>query len=1034
MAIRNRFPPRAWSALIIAGMSLAAPGAAAQEGGGPAVLTRDAFPIGSTDGALCQVQSVLRDPVITSMFDRLWTIYCRDAAEPVGHVFALRGEDAMARIARRPGAGSCAADGACTTDANGLARARRSLRQGETLIVADGLAAYDDALRIALESIAQNRTVPGTIRVATTSIGDADALARIQLATLPADRALAEGYRQNNSGDYSAAAVYFESLERRTDVGETGVEPSEFTLNRALQLSNLGDFAEAARLFAEVDRVPTSDIVQLRLRRNFRAIHALNQRDTGGAIALLSQPLPSINLGALSPDGAITINALIANGLNGGSGAIAQLADETRLTPEERALILDAQATQLRGTARRLAGELDAARRDFAEADSAAVAVRDGRVTTIVRLRAQTMGEAALTEEAAGNRDRAEQILRDAISLLEREYPETMALAAARAKLAAFYARTGRDEDALDRYRSVITLLTEQRRQLTGLFNQMAPYYRLLIARQASDSRASDELFAALQLLVRPGVADTQAVLARELSGGSSEASSLFRQANTLARDLERARIDFARLAALEPDAATAQLAEELRTRIANLGGQQTAILARLADFPQYRAVTQDTLTLADLRASLLPHEAYVKLAVVGEDVHVLYANHDTARAWTAAVSRAELDAAVDALRSTISVFEGGAYNTYPYDAETANRLFVSLFGPMAGEIASTRHLLFEPDGAMLRLPVNLLITDAASVARYRARAEAPGGNPFDMRGTAWLGRNTQVSTVVSALAFRNTRSAPASRAQRAYLGLGSNTPVGDPARVSGVRAADPNLAVGCAWGLNEWNRPIAATELLTARQLVGGESSVITGDAFTDRQLRERNDLSSYRIIHFATHGLVTPPRPNCPTRPALLTSFDSRDSDGLLSFDEIFDMRIDADLVILSACDTAGQASISATRAAGVTTGGGSALDGLVRAFIGAGGRSVLASHWPAPDDFAATERLITGLFAAAPGTSVADAMGRAQVALMDAADTSHPYYWAGFAIVGDGERPMLPATRSAEAGSGAAATAENAATATM
>ena len=142
------------------------------------------------------------------------------------------------------------------------------------------------------------------------------------------------------------------------------------------------------------------------------------------------------------------------------------------------------------------------------------------------------------------------------------------------------------------------------------------------------------------------------------------------------------------------------------------------------------------------------------------------------------------------------------------------------------------------------------------------------------------------------------------------------------------------------------------------------------------------------------------------------MLTSFDASDSDGLLSFDEIYDLRIDADLVILSACDTAGQASIAATRAAGVTTGGGSALDGLVRAFVGAGGRSILASHWPAPDDFNATQRLISGLFTAPAGTSVADALGQAQLQLMDQASTSHPYYWAGFAIIGDGSRPVIPA----------------------
>jgi CHAT domain-containing protein len=119
-----------------------------------------------------------------------------------------------------------------------------------------------------------------------------------------------------------------------------------------------------------------------------------------------------------------------------------------------------------------------------------------------------------------------------------------------------------------------------------------------------------------------------------------------------------------------------------------------------------------------------------------------------------------------------------------------------------------------------------------------------------------------------------------------------------------------------------------------------------------------------------------------------------------------------MDADLVLLSACDTAGRATVAATREAGVTTGGGSALDGLVRAFIGGGARSVLASHWPAPDEFQATERLISGLFQASPGTSIGQALQAGQVKLMDDARTSHPFYWAGFVLVGDGAQPLVRA----------------------
>ncbi|MBU0864770.1 MAG: CHAT domain-containing protein, partial [Alphaproteobacteria bacterium] len=252
------------------------------------------------------------------------------------------------------------------------------------------------------------------------------------------------------------------------------------------------------------------------------------------------------------------------------------------------------------------------------------------------------------------------------------------------------------------------------------------------------------------------------------------------------------------------------------------------------------------------------------------------------------------------------------------------------------------------------------------------------------------------------------------------YFGLGQNLPIDGTTLPSlGTRGAVGGAVDGnCQWDVSQWARPISADELVTARNAMGGSAgTLLTGGAFTDSAVKTRTDLNDYRIIHFATHGLVTAPRPACPARPALVTSFGDGDSDGLLTFQEIFDLKINADLVILSACDTAGAASVAATREAGLS-GGGNALDGLVRSFIGAGGRSVIASHWPAPDDFDATKRLIGGLFSANQGTSVADAMWGTQMRLMDDKQTSHPYYWAGFAIIGDGGQPLLHGTTATAA----------------
>ena len=220
-------------------------------------------------------------------------------------------------------------------------------------------------------------------------------------------------------------------------------------------------------------------------------------------------------------------------------------------------------------------------------------------------------------------------------------------------------------------------------------------------------------------------------------------------------------------------------------------------------------------------------------------------------------------------------------------------------------------------------------------------------------------------------------------------------------------------VADECDWPIAMWQAPISAAELRVAEARFGdAQADLITGAAFNDTALLKSGEsLDGYRVLHFATHGLVTAPRPDCPPRPALVTSFAPDGSDGLLSFREVFDLKLDADVVILSACDTAGTATAAVSREAGIATGGNYALDGLVRAFVGAGARSVVASHWPVPDDYDATKRLVGGIVGAKPGQSLADALEQAQLKLMDDPKTSHPFYWAAFIILGDGAKPLIP-----------------------
>lgn len=979
----------------------------------------DSFALGGDSGVLCQVESKGRDPAVGTMFDRAWVVICRDAARPVGKFYSLRGtaQSVMQRLAPLRAKEADCGGTPQPAIVEGLANVSRTdcrlkdadvgyhvyeLRRGNTVWIAEGLAGYDDALKLGLRTLIADRVIPGKIEVATTSVNDPVAFARVQAGALDADRALAEGYRRNNAGDYAEAAEFFGTLQERA-TGSADDRTGEYLINEALQKSNLGAFAEADQLFAEADRIPSNDLVQSRLRRNFRAIHLINQRKLDDAIAQLDQTVPPINAPMRVIGGSVEIGNEVAAQINAGATRERLgTAEAGQLSAEERAIIIDAQAMQLRGTIYRLKGDYARAEQLLDDADRQAVSVRNGRVISIIRLRAQILAESAAAHEGAGDAGGAEQRFQQAIALLQIRYPDSNVVAAAQGRLAAFYARQGRTAEARALYKTVVANVIREGNSATGMSNLLAPYFELLASNP--DPAAVDEFFLATQTLIRPGVADTQTQLARELSQGSGEAANLFRQATTLQREVERSRVMLATLRLADnPDQAQIDTIAADLNRLAN---EQVAMQAKLSEFPQYRALSTDTLTLADLRAALRPDEAYLKLAMVGDAAYGIYVTAGDAVAYKLPISAATLDQRVDDLRATISTVEQGQVVTYPFNLALARQLYTELTGPVADRVAHAGELVFEPDGAMLRLPLALLPVDQASVDHYTARTRKPGADKFDFTGVNWLGRSTQISTAVSARGFRDGRKAPASSATRPYLGFGHNAPAFTRVSLNtGALVNDP-----CQWPLSEWNKPISAAELRSAEAALGSGSDIVTGAAFTDETVMARKDLADFRILHFATHGFVTAPRPQCPARPALLTSFGDDKSDGLLSFKEIYDLRMDADLVLLSACDTAGRATVAATREAGVTTGGGSALDGLVRAFIGGGARSVIASHWPAPDEYQATERLISSLFKVAPGTTIGQALEHSQVALMNDATTSHPFYWAGFVLIGDGAQPIV------------------------
>ena len=176
------------------------------------------------------------------------------------------------------------------------------------------------------------------------------------------------------------------------------------------------------------------------------------------------------------------------------------------------------------------------------------------------------------------------------------------------------------------------------------------------------------------------------------------------------------------------------------------------------------------------------------------------------------------------------------------------------------------------------------------------------------------------------------------------------------------------------------------ASQVPRASLLQATDFDATLGLATSDR-------LSDYRIIHFATHGVVNTNRPELSGLALSLVDREGRSRDGFLRLNTIYNLRLSADLVVLSACQTALGKEVA-----------GEGLVGLTRGFMQAGARRVIASLWQVSD--VATAELMKKFYAGMlqRRLSPAAALRQAQLEMSRDPRWSSPYYWAGFVLQGD------------------------------
>jgi CHAT domain-containing protein len=575
-------------------------------------------------------------------------------------------------------------------------------------------------------------------------------------------------------------------------------------------------------------------------------------------------------------------------------------------------------------------------------------------------------------------------------------------VAFSRLALGSVYRAGRRDFEAIETMRPGLAIVRGELDRAPGVgLDRLLPFLAAAHAEGARDpakrAALAAEMFAASQL-VRGGVtARSIAQAAARHASDDPEIADLVARAQAAVRHRDRLRLDLGRAAVSLNGKPDPKRIRRLRDGYAAATRAAAALQQELtAAFPEYSdLVASPPVAAAQLQALLRPDEALVRFVVGDAGGFVFVVRGDAVTAAPLAITRAEMEAAVRKLRAP---FETAGRRIAAFDLAAAHALYRALFGPIEDRLAGVRHLIAVSSGALLSLPLALLTTQPPAAV-----------GATDYRSAAWLARAMAVSVLPSVRALVSLRTVVRpSAAPLPFIGFG------DPAFAG--RAGDggmDRLARECRLGTpvapglirRLAALPETAEELRrVARVLGAGPEDLYLGADASEARLR-RLAMDRYRVVYFATHGLL-PGQLRCQSEPALALSpppaaVSEREADGLLDATEIAGLRLDADLVVLSACNTGG---------GGSGRFGGESLSGLVRAFFQAGARSLIVSHWQV--DSRATVALMTRLFerlAAARSLSPAEALRRAQLELIADPALAHPFFWAAFTFVGDGGREL-------------------------
>ena len=549
-------------------------------------------------------------------------------------------------------------------------------------------------------------------------------------------------------------------------------------------------------------------------------------------------------------------------------------------------------------------------------------------------------------------------------------------------------------------------------------------YLQHLSRTAATDPAATAESFVVADLL--RGSSTQQAVAASAARAGVSDPAlaATVRKEQDLRAELVNNFRALQRLSTLSPE----QLAEQnenpaaLRARIDTVTREHAGLFADIEKrFPKYaNLIDPKPPTLDQARAALRPGEVLVSVLTTTDRSFVWAVPHTGSVIFhTSALGEAAIAPIVKRLRAALDVGNLDASRWPAIDVGGAHQIYRDLLQPVQASLAGAHTLIMAANSSLASLPPAVLVTAPHTLAKDSSL-------PFDRYAAVpWLDKQMATAQIPSVNALVSLRAASAGAAQRsAFAGFGdpvfsASAPVAASTR-SALRSAPAERLTEqamrdgktVAWTPYSKLAPLPDTrdEVIAMAKALGADPTkdVVLGAQVTKQRVKQ-TDLSKTRIVAFATHGLLAGDFPGL-TQPALALSApagkdaDKEPLEALLTLEDVLQLKMDADWVVLSACNTAaadGQ--------------GSEAVSGLGRGFFYAGSRALLVTHWSVDSESA--KDLVTHTFSSYskdPQMTRAKALQLAMQHIrssnaMDSAgkpsySLAHPLFWAPYALVGE------------------------------